>query len=133
VNKQIDYSKYTYDELLVTSKNIDKEAYPERYKEITDLLNSKNKTPNKSNEDTNKRVGAEKYTSPKVSLWSSLFLLGFIVSTLVYEAIPLKTVTIYRSEQPFLYWLLISMIFIGMKILFFTYLKSRKSQRIGEK
>ena len=36
-----DYSTYSYSELLDISQNIDKEAFPDKYKEIQDLLSEK--------------------------------------------------------------------------------------------
>jgi hypothetical protein len=41
MDTKMDYSKYSFDELIDIKENIDKEAYPERYDSVIDILKVK--------------------------------------------------------------------------------------------
>ncbi len=122
-----DLTTYSYEELVQAEANINRRMYPKDYKEVAELLS--------------------KYPKPKEKakpLWVCLGWKYFAVSTLlmvlllayslVFEKV-LGRGWIYKSDQPVLYWILISIYVAGSVITADRFYKTwdmRRKQKVTE-
>ncbi|GAA0810970.1 hypothetical protein GCM10009111_02750 [Colwellia asteriadis] len=76
------FSEFTYDELLDAEKHIDKDAYPERYAEVIELLNDPNHTSQGKNEFF-EEIEVSKYSTFWPRFWAA-FIDGILFAIILY-------------------------------------------------
>jgi len=76
------FSEFTYDELLDAEKHIDKDAYPDRYEEVIQLLNDPNHTPQGKNEFV-EEIEVSKYSTFWPRFWAA-FIDGILFAIILY-------------------------------------------------
>lgn len=76
------FSEYTYDELLDVVKHIDKEAYPERYEKVIELLNDPNHLPERKMEAL-EDIKIDKYSTFWPRFWAAT-IDGILFALLLY-------------------------------------------------
>jgi hypothetical protein len=98
-----DYQSYTLEELYDVEENIDKEAYPERYKDLLHEL--------KLREDAKPQIEVKEETkkpkrkrSNKEKITTSSLILAAAAACLYYGYIPGKHGGLSMEEDPYFFW-----------------------------
>ena len=110
MNDKPDYNSYTYEQLLDVQKHVDKEKYPDRYKEVCDLLARMDKPQ-----------VAKKIKKKAVKFTNSDHVFAGLTCFVIFAYHLWKGSTIGRHggfsavDEPLIYWFFNS-VFIGLGI-----------------
>lgn len=98
-----DYQSYTLEELNDVKSNIDKDAYPERYKELLQEIMLRGKSEPKVIIKEVARKGIRKPSNKEKFISSSIMLIITVVC-LYYGKIPGKHDGWSMEEDPYFFW-----------------------------
>ena len=98
-----DYQSYTRDELYDVKSNINKDAYPERYKALLQELARREKAQPKVTVKETVKKPKRKVTN-KEKIISSAIMLIIVVVCIYIEKIPGKHDGYSMAEDPYFFW-----------------------------
>jgi len=113
---KVDYCSYTLEELYDVHENIDKDAYPERYKELLKELASREKEEAAKEPDEAEEIKKPKRKrTNKEKIITSSFVLIAAAACLYFGEIPGKHGGLSIDDDPIAFW--ITMIFcVGLAV-----------------
>ncbi|WP_068546930.1 hypothetical protein [Thalassotalea crassostreae] len=125
-----DYQSYTLEELYDVEVNIDKEAYPERYKDLLHELKLREEEESEVEvkEDTKK---PKRKRTNKEKIITSSFILIAAAACLYYGNIPGKHGGLSMEEDPYFFWGTL-LFCVGMTVNQLLTLESNKKQCDGD-
>ena len=113
---QVDFSKYTLEELLDIERNIDKDAYPERYEIVCSLIKLKEADP--------VEVDSIELKEKSNKIHRALYVVGlfwfFALYSLIKGEFTIKSYTATFANEPLAFFLWRWVLFLLWLIFLFT-------------